>query len=263
VRQYNFPDGQLILEEGDPSDCVYRILFGEVEVFTEGDGEKIVLGAVQAGEFLGEMGIIERRPRSASARAKGPVTAEKLERWEFVQLISEEPVAAHRLIDRLSERLRLVNNRLAQLATAGVSTAEMGSHEAAAQAVSAAARVKILAASESVVSFLPKAGLVITKFPFVVGRQPDSNALQADINIDLAVPDILPYKMSCPHLALFRSPEGYAIRDLGSRLGTQVNGHFLGEHFDLDVQPLQEGENTIIAGGIGSPFCFTIVIDGV
>lgn len=111
-----FQDGEMIVTEGAASEFVYRILTGEVEIFTERTGERIVLGSVGPVEFLGEMSVIERRPPNASARAKGTVTAEKLERWEFVQLISEQPTAAHRLIERLSERLRLSNERVIQLA---------------------------------------------------------------------------------------------------------------------------------------------------
>ena len=78
-----FQDGALIISEGATSEFVYRILTGEVEIFTERTGERIVLGTVRPVEFLGEMSIIERRPPNASARAKGPVTAEQLERWEL------------------------------------------------------------------------------------------------------------------------------------------------------------------------------------
>ncbi len=113
-----FQDGEMIVGEGAASEFVYRILTGEVEIFTERTGKRIVLGTVRPVEFLGEMSIIERRPPNASARAKGPVTAEQLERWEFVQLISEQPTAAHRLIERLSERLRLANDRVVQLTAA-------------------------------------------------------------------------------------------------------------------------------------------------
>lgn len=113
-----FKDGEMIIREEDAGEFVYRILTGEVEIFTERTGKRIVLGSVRPVEFLGEMSIIERRPPNASARAKGPVTAERLERWEFVQLISEQPTAAHRLIERLSERLRLANERVVRLTAA-------------------------------------------------------------------------------------------------------------------------------------------------
>jgi len=78
VDQIEFNDGEIILSENAPSDFVYRILNGEVEVFSGQPGGPIVLGIANAGEFLGEMGIIERRNRSASARARGHVVTEKM-----------------------------------------------------------------------------------------------------------------------------------------------------------------------------------------
>ena len=51
-RMYNA--GDVILEEGDPSDFAYRIVSGEVEVFTRLGDQITVLGPVKAGEFLGE-----------------------------------------------------------------------------------------------------------------------------------------------------------------------------------------------------------------
>ena len=67
-RAYNA--GDIILREGDPSDVVYKIVSGDVEVFKEQDGQTIVLGVMKEGEFLGEMGVVDDEPRSASARAK-------------------------------------------------------------------------------------------------------------------------------------------------------------------------------------------------
>ena len=60
MNQILFNDGDIILTEGAPSDFVYRILSGEVEIFSRQRGETIVLGTANSGEFLGEMGIIER-----------------------------------------------------------------------------------------------------------------------------------------------------------------------------------------------------------
>ena len=49
-RTYNA--GDIILKEGDPSDVVYKIVSGDVEVFKEQDGQTIVLGVMKEGEFL-------------------------------------------------------------------------------------------------------------------------------------------------------------------------------------------------------------------
>jgi len=72
-----FAKGQLLFREGDPADSVFRILSGTVEIVRELNGEPIVLGRVGAGQFVGEMGVVENRPRNATARAASEVEAER------------------------------------------------------------------------------------------------------------------------------------------------------------------------------------------
>jgi hypothetical protein len=50
------------------------------------------------------------------------------------------------------------------------------------------------------------------------------------------------------------------VRDLCSTLGTIVNGEPIGDHFRGDDAPLQAGENEVIAGGVDSPFIFSVFI---
>ena len=67
MEQRQYKAGDIILKQGEESEFAYRVITGEVEVFSELEDQKVVLGIVKAGEFLGEMGIIEGRPRSASS----------------------------------------------------------------------------------------------------------------------------------------------------------------------------------------------------
>ena len=73
-----FAEGQILFREGDQSDSVFRLLNGAVAVIRELDGASILLGIVGAGEFIGEMGVVENRPRSATARAASEVEVEIL-----------------------------------------------------------------------------------------------------------------------------------------------------------------------------------------
>ena len=88
MEQHKFNPGDLILQEGDESQVVYEILSGEVEIFSDVENQSVVLGTVKSGEFLGEMGIIDDQPRSASARAKTDVMAVILQKAEFMDLVA-------------------------------------------------------------------------------------------------------------------------------------------------------------------------------
>ena len=69
----------------------------------------MTLAILKPGEMLGEMGIFDQSPRSATARAVGNVTVNKIGRDEFLESLKEEPDAAFRFIGKLVERLRTTN----------------------------------------------------------------------------------------------------------------------------------------------------------
>ena len=108
----HFAEGQVLFREGDPADDVFRLLSGAVEILRELDGDPILLGKVGAGQFIGEMGVIENRPRSATARAASEVEVEILTPTEFLDQIASSPQAARELIQRLSQRLREADDRI-------------------------------------------------------------------------------------------------------------------------------------------------------
>jgi CRP-like cAMP-binding protein len=108
----HFAEGQILFREGDPADGVFRLLSGTVDVLRELDSDLILLGTVGAGQLVGEMGVVENRPRSATVRAAGVVEAEFLNPTEFLDQIVSSPRAARELIQRLSQRLREADDRI-------------------------------------------------------------------------------------------------------------------------------------------------------
>ena len=116
MKQVKYKGGDIIFKEGDPSDFVYKIVSGEVEVFMESGGKPVILGLMRAGEFLGEMGIVDDQPRSASARAKNQVSMIIYEENEFLRLISRDSESAEKLILRLCDRLRNVSKKFTEAA---------------------------------------------------------------------------------------------------------------------------------------------------
>ena len=115
----HFAEGQVLFREGDPADGVFRVLSGSVDIIRELDGEPILLGTVGVGQFIGEMGVVENRPRSATARAASEVEADFLTPSEFLDQIAGSPQAARELIQRLSQRLRDADDRIVNDETRG------------------------------------------------------------------------------------------------------------------------------------------------
>jgi len=66
-----FQDGQVIFREGDNGDWLYIVMDGEVEITKVMGNRKIFIDVIIPGEFLGELAYIDKKPRSATATARG------------------------------------------------------------------------------------------------------------------------------------------------------------------------------------------------
>lgn len=261
----------IIFREGDPSDFVCRIISGEVEIVRELDDESVVIGVVRTGEFVGEMGVIEGRDRSATVRASGDLSIELIDKDDFLQLISSDSDTAFQLLSRLSERLRKANDLIINATTSELPSPSAGTPDQvdgpghAAETIDEG-RFTIFAESDDLRDQLPEDGVSITKFPFLIGRQPDEREANLQISshmpeVDLQLLDAKPYRLSRTHFAFQNLDNGKClIRDLGSALGTQVNDQFLGADFGSDTAELKIGENQVVAGGAESPFVFRVLV---
>jgi CRP-like cAMP-binding protein len=252
MSELRFRAGDLIFREGDESTGVAQISSGEVEVVrTIGSGE-VVLGRIGPGEFVGEMGVIERRPRSATVRAVGDVIVHMLSRDVFLERISGDRDMALSALLRLSERLHAMDDRVASSAT---TVRELPAAPRASEQP-----VTIYGASETLVGVIPEDGIRVTEFPFHVGRRPGSAEQPAAAPVALQIGDQRPYRLSRLHFSVVRTDRGVAISDLVSTLGTEVNGEYLGETFAKARTELRPGDNRVVAGGLDSPYVFRIVV---
>ena len=109
----NYTDGEIIFREGDASSSAFVIVSGQVELLkTTSSGPvngMVCLAILSAGEIIGEMGIVDRSARSATARAVGSVTLDVIEREGFLASLKEQPDVALTVIGNLAERLRNSN----------------------------------------------------------------------------------------------------------------------------------------------------------
>ncbi len=116
----NFKSGDVIFQEGERSDAAYLIISGNVQIVKGYDtGKPKELAVVGAGEYVGEMGVIDNLPRSASAVAQGRVVCTPVTPGEFMDMLRKNPDEAIDLLKILFERLRAANRRLAEIGQAG------------------------------------------------------------------------------------------------------------------------------------------------
>ena len=258
-----FDPDTALFRQGDPSDDVILILSGSAEVLRESGDDSIVLGTVRAGEFVGEMGVLEGRVRSATVRAAEPVEAELIERQAFLDRVSAEPELARKLLVRMSARLRDVEDMLTQLYAGheAVEGADTGRELVpAAPTVEARPSLTLVAATPAARFFIGTEPISISHLPFTVGRHHDQNEPPSVITPDLPIAEDEPHRLSRAHFMLIRDGDDILVRDLNSTLGTIVNGQPLGRDFPVDSAPLRHGDNSLVAGGDGSPFAFTVTL---
>lgn len=251
-----FRPGELLFRQGELSDHVVLIRSGSVEVLREVGADEILLGSAREGEFLGEMGVLEERPRNATVRAATELEVELIGRRGFLERVSRDPELAHKLLVRMSARLRDVEDMLARLHAASTGAPP----EPQTGAPKALPAIELAAATYAAKFYVGLEPIKIAQLPFTVGRAPGRDEPAGTTRADLEIPEPEPYRLSRVHFCLLSEDDDVLVRDLNSELGTIVNETALGHDFAYDRALLSRGENAVVAGGRGSPFAFTVTL---
>ena len=91
VSQMHFEPGEVVFHQGDLGDSLYIIVEGETEVVIENDGRQDVVARLGAGEYFGEMALLNQRTRSATVRCSKPTTLLALRQGDFRALVANLP----------------------------------------------------------------------------------------------------------------------------------------------------------------------------
>ncbi len=111
------PRDSRIFDSGDPSDALYVVASGKVNiVITSSDGKELILAVLGAGQVFGEMGLLDASPRSAAAVTASPVELVSISREDFQALLDRQPPLARKLLNIMSQRLRRANAKMESLA---------------------------------------------------------------------------------------------------------------------------------------------------
>ena len=104
-QNLSFGNGEELFRAGEPSDCAYVIMEGEVEVMADTEAGEVVAVTLSKNELFGEMGVLSTAPRSASIRAKGDVKALRITDEAFLKLLRDNPDVALDVLRQLSDKL--------------------------------------------------------------------------------------------------------------------------------------------------------------
>ena len=125
IKFIEIEQGETLFTEGDQGEYVCFVVDGRLEVTKKTiTGENFVLNTLTRGQSVGEMSIIDKRPRSATVSAKTKATLFTLESNAFEVIMKEHSVVGMKVLKGLSlllsKKLRQTSSRLiSYMATAG------------------------------------------------------------------------------------------------------------------------------------------------
>ena len=99
--EIDLPAGKALTREGDRGREFFVLLEGDVEVTKGGK----VINRLGAGDFLGEIALVSRAPRTATVTATSPVRALVITDQSFAALLDHSPSIQRSVIEALADRL--------------------------------------------------------------------------------------------------------------------------------------------------------------
>ena len=100
-----YEPGQVIISEFEPGDTFYLIQSGNVQLIKCVNGNQKNLDILRAGEFFGEMAILDNSPRSATCMAKSRVKCLEFSKENFEALITGNPMISLKLLKLFCKRI--------------------------------------------------------------------------------------------------------------------------------------------------------------
>jgi CRP/FNR family transcriptional regulator, cyclic AMP receptor protein len=109
-----FEDDQILLLQGDAGDYLYVLTSGLVKIIVEAvSGVQTTLAIRSRGDLLGEFALLDNKPRTATARAAGPVTALKVGGAAFLALVGRSPEISPTVTRYVLAKMRSTTERRA------------------------------------------------------------------------------------------------------------------------------------------------------
>ena len=206
----SYKAGTVIIEEGARDQAMFVIESGSVEIFRTAGGSVQTVRTLAAGDFFGEMGLLEDQPRTASARAATDCTVLVLDAPALDALLRAHPEVAIRMLRAMAGRLR----------------------EAGAEGRTRAAKEGVRAGKEPAAPAPTAPGTLVTsagadvplpaKVEITLGRPDAVSGFRPDIDLG---PLDTQHLTSRRHAKLVREDGAlFVLEEVGTANGTFVNG---------------------------------------
>ena len=113
----SYKKNTIVINQDDETYSLYVILSGSVKVFVSGeDGREAVLNRQEAGDYFGDLALIDKQPRVASVMTTEPSKFMIISREDFLSCLAKNPEIAVNLIKPMTARMRMLARNVSSLA---------------------------------------------------------------------------------------------------------------------------------------------------
>jgi CRP-like cAMP-binding protein len=231
----HFPKGHVLFNEGDEGEEMYILRSGKVAIKKRVPHGEVTLAVLEKGDFFGEMAILERMPRSASAEMVEDGDLVVIGSEVFGDMIKNTPEIAVRMLRKYSIRLRETTKQIEQMSFGG--TASPGTSEVAepptrppGRAVQAEAIAFFVSKPTGNVFPVFKSDSLIGRYDSVTGMSPEVDLSNEDQSRNI----------SRRHARLvLKDGNPYIAEEIGTMNGTFLNGQKLATGV---LTPIKDGD---------------------
>lgn len=110
-----YTDGECIVYEGDPSESLFVVQEGRVEIAYDEAHGTARLAVLEAGDLFGESALFSREPRTANVRALGDARILTIDRRVLLQRLKEDPLLALQILEGMHRRIRSLEDEIRRL----------------------------------------------------------------------------------------------------------------------------------------------------
>jgi EAL domain-containing protein (putative c-di-GMP-specific phosphodiesterase class I) len=100
--------GEVLYRQGDPSDCAWLVERGAIELLSVQGRRSVSHGVLGPGELIGELGMLDGAPRSATATARGDTVLLAIDHDQFLDRLEAGDPIVRTLVDSLLQRTRSI-----------------------------------------------------------------------------------------------------------------------------------------------------------
>jgi CRP/FNR family cyclic AMP-dependent transcriptional regulator len=113
----SYKKNTIVINQDDETYSLYVILSGSVKVYISGeDGREAVLNHQSAGDYFGDLALIDKQPRVASVMTTEDSSFMVINREDFLLCLSKNPEIAINLIKPMTSRMRMLAKNVSSLA---------------------------------------------------------------------------------------------------------------------------------------------------